>query len=50
MTTVISNLKEQGLSDYDFIEKHSQIKTRMTVFESDFKSFKKIIFDYVKHL
>jgi hypothetical protein len=42
--------KEKGLSDYDYREKHKRIKNRIAVFESDFKSFKKIVFDYVKPL
>ena len=42
--------KEQGLSDYDYREKHKQINNRISVFESDFKLFKTIVFDYVKPL
>ena len=41
---------EKGLSDHDYREKHKQIKSRIAVFESDFKSFKKIVFDYAKQL
>jgi hypothetical protein len=41
---------EKGLSDYHYREKHTRIKNRITLFESDFKSFKKIVFDYVKPL
>lgn len=41
---------EKGLSDGDYREKHSQINNRITVFETDFKAFKNIVFDYVKHL
>ncbi len=39
---------EKGLSDAFYREKHNQIKKRITVFEIDFKSFKKIVFDYLK--
>jgi len=42
--------KEQGLSDYDYREQHKRIKNRITVFKTDFKSFKNIVFDYVKPL
>lgn len=41
---------EKGLSDSNYREKHSQIKDRIKVFESDFRTFKKIVFDYVKKL
>ncbi|MDB9720465.1 hypothetical protein OAA67_01180 [Winogradskyella sp.] len=41
---------EKGLSDHDYREKHKRINNRIAVFESDFKSFKKIVFDYVKPL
>ena len=41
---------EKGLSDYDYREKHNRIKNRINVFESDFKSFKKIIFEFMKEL
>ena len=41
---------EKGLSDSNYREKHTQIKDRITVFESDFKTLKKIVFDYIKQL
>lgn len=41
---------EKGLSDGNFREEHRKIKDRMTTFTADFRSFKKIIFDYAKHL
>ena len=41
---------EKGLSDGIFREAHRKIKDRMTTFTYDFCSFKKIIFNYAKHL
>lgn len=41
---------EKGLSDADYRDKHRKIKKRMETFTSDFHSFKKIVFDYVKNL
>jgi hypothetical protein len=41
---------EKGLSDGDFRDEHRKIKDRMTTFTNDFRSFKKIVFDYAKHL
>ena len=41
---------EKGLSDSDFRDEHRKIKERMTTFTNDFHSFKKIVFDYAKHL
>ena len=41
---------EKGVSDFDYREKHRQLKTRITVFETDFKTFKRIVFNYVKQL
>ena len=41
---------EKGLSDYDYREKHSKLKKRINVFETNFKAFKKIVFDYIKQL
>ena len=41
---------EKGLSDGSFREEHLKIKDRMTTFTNDFRSFKKIVFDYAKHL
>lgn len=39
---------EKGLSDTDYREKHHQLATRMNTFTGNFKTFKKIIFDYAK--
>lgn len=41
---------EQGLSDGDYREKHRHIHTRIEIFTNDFKTFKKIVFDYAKGL
>ncbi|MDB9720967.1 hypothetical protein OAA67_03725 [Winogradskyella sp.] len=41
---------EKGVSDFDYREKHQQLKNRITVFETDFKTFKSIVFNYVKQL
>ncbi len=41
---------EKGLSDGNFREEHLKIKDRMTTFTNDFCSFKKIVFNYAKHL
>lgn len=43
-------LGEKGLSDSDYREKHHKINQRMETFTSDFRSFKKIVFEYVKNL
>ena len=49
---VLSKIEEgkKGLSDGIFREDHRKIKDRMTTFTNDFRSFKKIVFDYAKHL
>lgn len=41
---------EKGLSDAVYREKHSQLTTRMNTFTTDFKTFKKIVFEYAKNL
>jgi hypothetical protein len=41
---------EKGLSDNDYREKHRHLFSRMNTFKNDFKTFKRIIFDYVKGL
>ncbi len=41
---------EKGLSEENFREEHLKIKHRMTTFTNDFRSFKKIVFDYAKQL
>lgn len=41
---------EIGVSDGNYRDKHRSIKQRMKTFTSDFHSFKKIVFDYVKNL
>jgi len=41
---------EKGLSDGDYREKHRHLLSRMNTFTDDFKTFKKIVFDYEKGL
>ncbi|MCX2763910.1 hypothetical protein [Aquimarina muelleri] len=41
---------EKGLADADYREKHYHIFLRMDTFTSDFKTFKRIVFDYAKKL
>lgn len=41
---------EKGLSDNDYREKHRHILLRMDTFTNDFKTFKRIVFDYAKEL
>nr|WP_321227946.1 hypothetical protein [uncultured Psychroserpens sp.] len=43
-------LGEKGLSDNDYREKHRHLLSRMNTFTNDFKSFKRIVFDYAKGL
>jgi hypothetical protein len=40
----------KGLPDAYYREEHRQFKRRMDMFTSDYRSFKKIVFDYVKTL
>jgi hypothetical protein len=48
LTRIESGVK--GLADTYFREEHRQFKRRMDVFTSDYRSFKKLVFDYVKNL
>lgn len=41
---------EQGLADADYREKHRILTARMDAFSSDFKTFKKVVFEFVKNL
>ena len=41
---------EQPMSDSSFREEHRKIKERITTFENNFRSFKKIVFSFVKSL
>jgi hypothetical protein len=41
---------EKGLADNFYREKHSQLTSRMETFTGNFKTFKKIVFEYVKNL
>jgi hypothetical protein len=41
---------EKGLADGDYREKHRLIFSRMNTFTTDFKTFKRIVFDYAKGL
>ena len=43
-------LAEKDLSDEDYREKHRVLLLRMNTFSNDFKTFKKIVFDYTKGL
>ena len=43
-------LSEQGLSDNDYRKKHQEIGLRMNTFTKDFKTFKRIVFNYAKGL
>ena len=43
-------LSEQGLSDNDYRQKHQEIGLRMSTFTKDFKTFKRIVFNYAKGL
>jgi len=43
-------LAEKDLSDEDYREKHRVLLLRMNTFSNDFKTFKKIVFDYAKDL
>jgi hypothetical protein len=43
-------MAEKGLSDNDYREKHKHLFSRMNTFKNDFKTFKRIVFDYVKGL
>ena len=43
-------LAEKGLSDNDYREKHQHIYNKMNTFSNDFKTLKKIVFDYSKRL
>ena len=47
---LLSSLEKgkKGLSDHMYREKHQQLLKRMETFKSDFKQFKKIVFDYMK--
>lgn len=42
--------KEKGISDNDYREKHRHIFLRMDTFTNDFKTFKSIVFEYIKGL
>lgn len=41
---------KEGLSDWDYREKHRNLKGRMQTMMDDFKAFKKVVFNYVKNL
>ena len=43
-------LGEKGISDYNYRDKHREILLRMNTFTKDFKTFKRIVFDYAKGL
>lgn len=39
---------EKGLADADYREKHRFLTARMDTFGNDFKTFKKVVFEFVK--
>ncbi len=41
---------EKGLSDDNYRQKHRHILLRINTFKTDFKTFKRIVFDYAKSL
>jgi len=41
---------EKGLSDADYRDQHHRIQTKMKTFTNEFKTFKKIVFEYVKNI
>ncbi|WP_047414659.1 hypothetical protein [Cellulophaga sp. Hel_I_12] len=41
---------EKGLSDENYRGQHKELKEKMEVFNQDFKTFKKMVFAYVKKL
>ena len=41
---------EKGLSDSIYREKHQRLLARMNTFTTNFKTYKKIVFDYAKNL
>ena len=43
-------LSKKGLSDNDYRDKHTQLLSRINTFTKDFKTFKKVVFDYSKGL
>lgn len=44
------DLGEKGLSDDDYRKKHQHLLSRISTFKNDFKTFKRIVFDYTKEL
>ncbi len=41
---------EKGLADGNYRDKHQNLRSRMNIFTSDFRNFKKMVFDFVKKL
>lgn len=41
---------EKGIADAEYREKHQKLKSRMDIFERDFRAFKRMVFGYVKPL
>ncbi len=41
---------EKGIADAEYREKHQKLKSRMNIFERDFRAFKRMVFGYVKAL
>lgn len=41
---------KKGIADAEYREKHQKLKSRMDIFERDFRAFKRMVFGYVKAL
>ena len=50
--TLLARLQkgERGLADIDYRNQHNKVKSTMTKFESEFRDFKKLVFDYAREL
>ena len=43
-------MREKGLADWDYREKHTRLKHRIDIMAWNFQAFKKVLFGYVKKL
>ena len=50
--TLLARLQkgERGLADIDYRNQHDKVKKTMAKFESEFRDFKKLVFDYAREL
>lgn len=50
--TLLARLQkgERGLADIDYRNQHNKVKSTMAKFESEFRDFKKLVFDYAREL